>query len=304
MDGLTEGTLAVVFLGNRFVELSEDGVTLQEVCEAFGVPYSSGVFVQHKASGQPVATLPFDPVFSLASSSSAEEHRGEDKPDGADDEDGPIVLELVCPSGGDRPDSGEGGGGAAEDVARQEPANEDGVSDVEVKDVEEVLGPDGAVSATMGIAMRELVKLGAVELLSADSPQRIAQMPPYNANEAPGLLRRCIYPAAQYSPFRMDRDPLHDTLDSTPQQQHGQRHPQSTRWTGFTAPHRDGAPYVAAFDAYGADMASEEDLLALINHGGASSGEGEEEERVAALLLRQRPDLTPLSAEEHQRYFP
>ncbi|KAG5493939.1 hypothetical protein JKF63_01771 [Porcisia hertigi] len=204
-----------VYLGSStFVELDDDPstITLEDLCEAFGTPWESGMHVKHRATGRVIATLPFEPLPSLddlcdvpikaeSTSESADTLNATMPPvSGLSDEDldeagevettYAVVYDLVTSTAGEENENSEL---AAAVVAAG--LSEDFASDVDG-------GP------TLGETMRQLVELGAAELLTAEPLSVSEARREYNPSEAPGLLRRIVYPASQYSPYRLERDPL------------------------------------------------------------------------------------------------
>ncbi|KAG5468245.1 hypothetical protein LSCM1_02223 [Leishmania martiniquensis] len=205
----------VVYLGsNTFIELDDDPstITLEDLCEAFGTPWESGMHVKHRATGRIVATLPFEPLPSLedvADVAIATERTvaiagtgdptfslalgdAEGEPDDAEDSETAyaVVYDLVTSTapGGDE-NSELAAAVAAAGLTESLSANADG-------------------APSIGETMRQLVELGAAELLTAEPVSLSKARREYNPSEAPGLLRRIVYPASQYSPYRLERDPL------------------------------------------------------------------------------------------------
>ncbi|KAI5686439.1 hypothetical protein MNV84_03053 [Leishmania braziliensis] len=205
-----------VYLGSStFVELDDDPstITLEDLCEAFGTPWESGMHVRHRATGRVVATLPFEPMPSLDDvsdvtikaeviaatagtgdttlptfSGNAEEEDADAAEEG--ETTYAVIYDLVTPTApGDGEDSELAAAVAAAGLSENLSADADG-------------------APSIGETMRQLVELGAAELLTAQ-PLSVSQARrEYNPPDAPGLLRRIVYPASQYSPYRLDRDPL------------------------------------------------------------------------------------------------
>lgn len=287
MSQISKGTKAVVAFGDNIVEIRDGSITLQDVCEAFGVACGAGVFVREVESGRAVATLPFESVFSPPAVVVKTEARNEEEEED-DEDDEPFALELVCPTAvGDTAASAVHGSTAA-------PADATATEDAAA----------AAAAATMDVAMMELVKLGALELLSPDSTQQVAQLPPYEAAAAPGLLRRAIYPNSVYSPFRARRDPLASAPRPSQQPCDNTYHQQQQAAAAAAAAAaasrmgtylKDGAPYASARDVYGLELLCAEDFAGI--YGGDAGAEEADGHAVADLLCR-RPDLAPLTEEE------
>lgn len=209
-------TCAVYLGSTTFVEIDDDPstVTLEELCEAFGTPWESGMHVKHRATGRVVATLPFEPMPTLedvsgvlikAESTAVTTHAGdltaptaydnaEEDVDSAEEGETTyaVVYDLVTPSApGDNGDSELAAAVAAAGLS-------------------ENLSTDADAASDIGETMRKLVELGAADLLTAEPLSVSQSRREYNPPEAPGLLRRIVYPASQYSPYRLDRDPLYD----------------------------------------------------------------------------------------------
>ncbi|CAG9582076.1 conserved hypothetical protein [Leishmania major strain Friedlin] len=288
-----------VYLGSTtFVEIEDDPstITLEELCEAFGTPWESGMHVKHRATGRVVATLPFEPMptledvsdaFIKAESTTATTHTGdltvptaydnaEEDVDGAEEGETmyAVVYDLVTPTApGDNGDSELAAAVTAAGLLENLPADADGTCNI-------------------GETMRKLVELGAAELLTAE-PLSVSQARrEYNPPEAPGLLRRIVYPASQYSPYRLDRDPLHtDKLSfyrSSTVTASVPSGPPPTSCTGLHAlpvwDYGEGGLYTSYFDSYDLSCPMRGPFV-------RPSAAGK-----AALVM-------PLSDEEHHRIF-
>ncbi|KAK7200771.1 hypothetical protein NESM_000135300 [Novymonas esmeraldas] len=235
-----------VFLGsNTFVELEDDPstITLEDLCEAFSTPWESGMHVKHRATGRVVATLPFEPLPSLEDVSDVPETAEPALTDDAEDEEDEtartyaVVYDLVTPTA--RDDDGDSELAAAVAAA--------GLSDP--------LAASAEGAPSIGETMRQLVELGAAELLTAESASVAQSRREYNPADAPGLLRRIVYPASQYSPYRLSRDPLSDGRHSlfrttaaavpwsSPTSASG-AHAQAMQAVG------EGGPYTSYLDSY------------------------------------------------------
>ncbi|EPY24610.1 hypothetical protein STCU_00424 [Strigomonas culicis] len=159
---------SIVYYEDRFVEISDPSVTLQDVCDAFGLAADAAAFIQDRVSGQVVATLPFEKVPLPSAQDAAQ--------------DGDLLLDLIISSG------------------EREGKLEQQVSDADAEDETTVVAVDDAVN--------QLVQLGAVELLVDEDVSRLAADRLYRPEEAPTALRQMGYPPSVYSPFRVSRDPL------------------------------------------------------------------------------------------------
>ncbi|GET92263.1 hypothetical protein, conserved [Leishmania tarentolae] len=288
-----------VYLGSTtFVEIDDDPstITLEELCEAFGTPWESGMHVKHRATGRIVATLPFEPMPTLedvsdvsvkAENTAENTHSGDltvptaydnDQEDVDGTEEGEaayaVVYDLVTPTA--PADNGDSELAAA----------------VAAAGLSENISADANGGSTMGETMQRLVQLGAAELLTAE-PLSVSQARrEYNPPEAPGLLRRIVYPSSQYSPYRLDRDPLYDdklslfasaaatasTVSGSP----------TTRCTGShvltTHEFGEGGPYTSYLDSYDLSCPMKMSFVSPLAAG------------KAALVM-------PLSDDDHHRIF-
>ncbi|CCW60604.1 unnamed protein product [Phytomonas sp. EM1] len=286
---------SIVYFGEKYVELNDGEVTLNELCEAFEIPYEPGANLKDRDTGSIIATLPSDIVVSAS-------HSQSHKTDGADvgevAEFFPQTVETVDVK------DGNGSGDENEENQRSDtvgvrllelcvPVVTDPASVVRGRDgnPSDVVAPRSGANPTalMDDVLLELARLGAVELLLPELPQRLAHLLPYQPQDAPGLLGQIMYPPSVYSPYRNRRDPL----DSSPAASHG-----NTRFRyGLKTPfgvedstsdaawlnHRDGAPYVSALETY--EVASCEPGM-------------------EAAMLTSRPDLVPFKDAELQRIHP
>lgn len=167
----SEQPKAVVHWGDKYIEIPSSDISLQDVCDTFGLPYQPGVFIRENISRRVTATLPGDSVYHPAPTAESSDHSVH-----ADVEE--VILELCtdCNSG--------------------------------IGDAASLDKLDGTSLSVVDVAVQQLVQLGAVELLSGESPQRLETLAMYDVATSPGLLLRMVYPPSVYSPFRMERDPL------------------------------------------------------------------------------------------------
>ncbi|KAG5491625.1 hypothetical protein JIQ42_01531 [Leishmania sp. Namibia] len=207
----------VVYLGsNTFIELDDDpsAITLEDLCEAFGTPWESGMHVKHRATGRVVATLPFEPLPSLDDVSDVS-ITTERTAAIADTGDPTFCLSSgAAEEGLDDAEEGETAYAVVYDLVTSTAPGGDEDSElaaaVAAAGLTESLSPDADGAPSIGETMRQLVELRAAELLTAEPASVSQARREYNPPEAPGLLRRIVYPASQYSPYRLDRDPLSD----------------------------------------------------------------------------------------------
>lgn len=208
---------SAVYLGSSFVELDEDpsSITLEDLCEAFGTPWESGMHVKHRATGRIVATLPFEPLPSLDEVADVQVKR-ESAAAGA------LSADAVFPLSADIGDEAAEQDGDAEadavtyavvyDLVTAAAPDADAETEVAAAVVaaglSDALAPSAEGASSIGEAMRQLVELGAAELLTAEPVSVSQARREYNPPEAPGLLRRMVYSASQYSPYRVERDPI------------------------------------------------------------------------------------------------
>jgi hypothetical protein len=261
----------VVFLGDKFIELDDPAaVTLGDLCDSFGTPWESGMHVRQRSTGRVVATLPFEPLPPLT-------------------EVADITLKLESAAAATPPaqvDTTVGERSRLDSVgdldkkaSREADAMYTNEEDMEEGDDEEeyavvyvlvnsnapqmdettaaLSGPLAAnIRGIPGIeeTMRQLVELGAAELLTAEPASVVHSKREYHPSAAPGLLRRIVYPASQYSPYRTERDPVidgkHALFRSTPT---GTSSPASAAVASYKAVatfEGEGGPYTSYLDSY------------------------------------------------------
>ncbi|KPA82244.1 hypothetical protein ABB37_03357 [Leptomonas pyrrhocoris] len=285
------GRKGAVFMGDNFIELEDPAaVTLEDLCESFGTPWESGMHVRQRTTGRIVATLPFEPLppltevadvviktedatAALAASADASgmgagtnsTNTNEDSEYVSDDEEAEnsyaVVYDLV---NANAPEMDESTVRLAGPLA----ANIRGIPGIEE-------------------TMRQLVELGAAELLTAEPPSVVNGKREYNPVEAPGLLRRTVYPASQYSPYRAARDPVSDGKHTLFRSTAGST---SSPTSAAVAPYKtlgfvgEGGPYTSYLDSYAFGGRAEMPYVSVANP------------RNASLAV-------PLTNEEHLKIF-
>ncbi|KPI90452.1 hypothetical protein ABL78_0382 [Leptomonas seymouri] len=279
-----------VFLGDNFIELEDPStVTLEDLCESFGTPWESGMHVRQRSTGRIVATLPFEPLppftevaditikseatgiavaaavdASIVGAENDSINTKDEDMDESDDEENQyaVVYDLV---NSNALEMDETAGSLAGTLA----ANIRGIPGIKE-------------------TMRQLVELGAAELLTAEPLSVVSGKREYNAAEAPGLLRRIVYPASQYSPYRAERDPLSDGKHALFRNTAG---PSSLSPTSAAVP-----PYkVLAFVGEGGPYTSYLDSYALV--------ERVELPGVPVTGVKSASLVAPLSNEEQEKIF-
>eukprot|EP00796_Vickermania_ingenoplastis_P007252 gene7252-5099_t len=159
---------AVVHFGDKFVEIDDPAVTLEDVCTALGVALERGVCVKAREGGRIIATLPFETIVRPK----VRQQEDEDS-ENSDDDDDAEEYELVRSSS--LPGEKAPAANAADPVSAY---------------------------------LRNIVDIGAVELLSSPSAQQLVAAERYKPQESPFFLRRTIYLSSVYSPHRSQRDTL------------------------------------------------------------------------------------------------
>lgn len=284
-----------VFMGNNFIELDDPStVTLEDLCESFGTPWESGMHVRQRSTGRVVATLPFEPLPPLS-------------------EVADVVVKTEAAAFAASPEASVGAD-ATDGLTKNEEGEEDGqdeeldskgvtlyavVYDLVNANAPEVDEVTAALAGPLGVnirdlpgieeTMRQLVELGAAELLTAEPASVVIQKREYNPGEAPGLLRRIVYPASQYSPYRAERDPVSDGKHALFRSAVGNAASSPTSasvapYSKLTAFIGEGGPYTSYLDSY-----------ALC--------ERLELPRVAATNVRKASLIAPLTNEEQEKIF-
>lgn len=286
-----------VFLGDKFVELDDpSAVTLEDLCESFGTPWESGMHVRHRSTGRVVATLPFEPLPPLSEVADRAVASGETTDLSVSAE--PALHETTAAA-------------AAEEDGNNEDESNEEEGDVVYAVVYDLVNSnapemDGAAAALAGpltenirdipgieATMRQLVELGAAELLTAEPASVVHGKREYHPTEAPGLLRRLVYPASQYSPYRAERDPVSNS-----------RHAlfRSTSGTAATAA-STSSPTGSSVKAFGSVFVGEGGPYTSYLDNYALSERVEVSRLPSSAETRRASLIVPLTAEEQQRIF-
>lgn len=215
---------AVVHCGDKYVEVTDEAVTLQDLCSAFEVAYTTGVHIADCATKRAVSTLPFEclpkPLAEQRIRMNYEEVPEEnqtaysDDDDSADDDDDGkrkakkmIHFELVhAPS--DVNNATETHTETAGVIPAKHSYEDDDDDDGDSNRAPPRQVMDNSAARDLNVVMQYLAKLGALQVLSAELPQRLESMPRYSIQDAPHLLNCCVYADHLYSPYRRHRDPL------------------------------------------------------------------------------------------------
>nr|ACS87800.1 conserved hypothetical protein [Angomonas deanei] len=238
---------AAVFLGDNFIELDDPAaVTLEDLCEAFGTPWESGVHVRQRSTRRVVATLPFEPLPPLSEVSDTAV-----KAEELDATEAMLAADVEQPKNEEEE--------AEEETTEKTYAVIYDLVNSNAPEMDETMaalaGPLAAnIRGLPGIeeTMRQLVELGAAELLTAEPTSMVAGKREYSPAEAPGHLRRIIYPASQYSPYRAERDPVTDGRHALFRNTTGVSSPTSTSAAASHLPTfvGEGGPYTSYLDSY------------------------------------------------------